>query len=136
MGRTLHVGNPTVIETFADRTPFGAVFEDDGKVAYLYGLDTRLGDNQIVDSVCVYNVSELFTRARRSVDALDVHAEHDLELVWSPDQQRVVLLLNGYAHAAFDFAGRRGYCRSNFPPASGWSTSGHAWDDRVADFLR
>jgi hypothetical protein len=79
----------------------------------------------------VYNVSELFTRPSR---VLDVHAAYDLELVWSPDQQRVVLLLNRYPHAAFDFAGRRAYCRSNFPPASGWSAT-HAWDDRAVDFL-
>lgn len=131
MGQTLHLGNPTVVEAFADRTPFGVVFEDDGKVAYLYAIDTRLGDNAIVDSVCVYNVSELFTRPP---GVLDVHAPYDVELVWSPDQQRVVLLLNRYAHAAFDFAGKRAYCRSNFPPASGWSVT-HAWDDRAVDFL-
>ena len=88
MGQTLHLGNPTVVEAFADRTPFGAVFEDDGKVAYLYGLDTRLGDNPIVDSVCVYNVSELLTRP---IGVLDVHEPYDVELVWSPDQHRVRL---------------------------------------------
>ena len=132
MGQTLHLGNPTVVEAFADGTPFGAVFEDDGKVAYFYGLDTRLGENPVVDSVCVYNVSELFTRP---MGMLDVHAPYDVELVWSPDQQRVVLLLNRYPHAAFDFASKRAYCRSNFPPGSGWSASGHAWDDRAVDFL-
>lgn len=132
MGQTLHLGNPTVVEVFADRTPFGAVFEDDGKVAYFYGLDTRLGENPVVDSVCVYNVSELLTR--RS-EVLDVHEPYDVELVWSPDQDRVVLLLNRYPHAAFDFASKRAYSRSNFPPGSGWSASGHAWDDRAADFL-
>jgi hypothetical protein len=131
MGETLHLGNPTVVEAFADRTPFGAVFEDDGKVAYFYGLDTRLGDNPIVDSVCVYNVSELFTRP---AGVLDVHEPYDVELVWSADQQRVALLLNRYPHAAFDFATKRGYCRSNFPPGSRWSAT-HAWDDRAIDFL-
>ena len=132
MGNPLHLGFPSVIESYAANTPFGALFEDDGKVAYLYGLDTRLADNPVVDSVCVYNVSELFTRPR---GVLDVHVEYDAELVWSPDQMRVVFLLNRYPHAAFDFASKRAYCRSNFPPASQWSASGHAWDDHVADFL-
>jgi hypothetical protein len=45
------------------------------------------------------------------------------------------LLLNGRPHAVFAFAGKRAFCRSNFPPASGWSPSGHAWDDHAVDFL-
>ena len=66
MGQTLHLGDPTVVEAFADRTPFGAVFEDDGKVAYFYGLDTRLGANPVVDSVCLYAVEPRSTPDERS----------------------------------------------------------------------
>jgi hypothetical protein len=66
---------------------------------------------------------------------LDVYVPCDVEIVWSPDQQRVALLLNGRAQAAFDFEARRAYCRSNFPMASRWSTGGHTWDDRAVDFL-
>jgi hypothetical protein len=135
MSYRLHVGNPTVFETYADRTPFGAVFEDDGKVAYLYALDTRRSTDCIVDSVWIYDVSALNTRPQADGDALDVFAEHAVDLVWSPDQQRVVLLLDGQPKAAFDFECHRGYCRANFPASSAWSPSGHAWDDRVVDFL-
>src|SRR5678810_661759 len=53
MGQTLHLGAPTVIESAAERSPYAALFEDDGKVAYFYGLDTRLGD-QVLDAVHVY----------------------------------------------------------------------------------
>jgi len=47
----------------------------------------------------------------------------------------VALLLNGHPYAAFDFAAKHAYCKSNFPPGSRWSESGHAWDDHCVDFL-
>ena len=132
MGQTLHLGNPTVVESNAERSPFGAIFEDDGKVAYFYGIDTRLGVQSVVDSVHVYNVSHVLDHPSTE---LDVHVPCDVEIVWSPDQHRVALLLNGRAHAAFDFAGKRAYCRSNFPSTSEWSVNGHSWDDNAIDFL-
>jgi hypothetical protein len=132
MHQTLHVGALTVIETFADRTPYGAVLEDDGEVAYFYGIDTRRGDRSVLDSVYLYSVSNV---VQHPTDELNVDVPCDVELVWSADQERVALLLNGRPHAVFDFAGKRAFCRSNFPPASGWSPSGHAWDDHAVDFL-
>ena len=125
MGQRLHVGMPTVIEAFADRSPYAAVFEDDGDYAYFYGLDTRLERQPVVDFVYVYNVAEMPRR----------YEPRDVEIVWSPDQLRAALLINGYAHAAFDFAAKRAYCRSNFPSRSSWSSGGHAWDDAAVDFL-
>src|SRR5437868_14796524 len=59
MGQTLHLGMPTAIESAAERTPYAAVFEDDGKVAYFYGLDTRLGNQPVLDAVQVYHVSSI-----------------------------------------------------------------------------
>src|SRR5690242_5047072 len=50
MGQLVHLGVPTVVESAASRTPFAAIFEDDGKVASFYGLDTRLGSPEVVDS--------------------------------------------------------------------------------------
>jgi hypothetical protein len=125
MGERLHVGKPTIVEAFADRSPYAAVFEDDGESAYFYGLDTRLGNQPVLDAVHVYNVGALRDRQALS----------DVEIRWSRDQQRVALLLNGQAHAAFDFAKHRGYCRSNFPPRSSWSQEGHGWDEGAVDFL-
>lgn len=125
MGQRLHVGMPTVIEAYADRSPYAAVFEDDGDYAYFYGLDTRLEQQPVVDFVYVYCVTEVPERYR----------PRDVEIVWSPDQQRVALVIDGYAHAAFDFAGKRTYCRTNVPTRSTWSSAGHAWDDAAVDFL-
>ncbi len=132
MHDTLHVGAPKVIEAFADRTPYGAVLEDDGDVAYFYGLDTRLGDRAVLDAVYLYAVP---TVVDHPTDELNATEPCDVEIVWSEDQQRVALLLNGRPHAAFDFAARRGFCRTNFPSSSGWSRAGHAWDDRAVDFV-
>ena len=132
MHQTLHVGALTVIETFADRTPYGAVLEDDGEVAYFYGIDRRRGDQPVVDSVFLYAVSAV---EQHPTDDLSVETPCDVEIVWSQDQERVALLLNGRPHAVFDFAAKRAFCRSNFPPASGWSASGHAWDDHAVDFV-
>lgn len=132
MHQTLHVGALTVIEAFAERTPYGAVLEDDGEVAYFYGLDTRRGDRSVLDAVFLYSVSAL---EQHPTEELSINIPLDVEIVWSADEERVALLLNGRPHAAFDFAAKRAFCRSNFPPASGWCPSGHAWDDHAVDFL-
>jgi hypothetical protein len=58
-----------------------------------------------------------------------------VRIVWSPDQRRVALLLDGVPHAAFDFESSRAFCRSNFPERSSWSSAGHAWDEHAVDFL-
>ncbi|HYD52696.1 MAG TPA: DUF2251 domain-containing protein [Gemmatimonadaceae bacterium] len=125
MGERLHVGKPTTLEAYADRSPYAAVFEDDGESAYFYGLDTRLGTQPVLDAVHVYNVCAL----------LDRQSLNEVEIRWSPDQQRVALLLNGEPHACFDFQKHRAYCRSNFPPSSSWSQGGHTWEDGAVDFL-
>jgi len=131
MGQTLHLGAPTVIESAAERSPYAALFEDDGKVAYFYGLDTRLGD-QVLDAVHVYNVGTVLDHP--SPD-LDVHLPCDVQIIWSETQERVAPLLNGRPHAPFDFIAKRGYCRSNFPAASSWSKDGHGWQDEAVQFL-
>jgi hypothetical protein len=104
---------------------------DDGKVAYFYGLDTRLGD-QVLDAVHVYNVGTVLDHPTPD---LDVHLPCDVQIIWSETQERVALLLNGRPHAVFDFVAKRGYCRSNFPASSSWSKDGHGWEEGAVDFL-
>ena len=117
---TLYVGDPLTLRSRAPTGPFGVVFEDDGETGYLYGIDSRAEDS-ILDSLCVYNAAQVKDRELPSL----------LEIRWSGDGSRAVLFLNGYAHAGFDFALRRGYCRTNYPPSSDWSSAGHAWNDDV-----
>jgi hypothetical protein len=131
MGQTLHLGAPTVIESAAERTPFAAIFEDDGKVAYFYGLDTRLGD-QVLDALHVYNVGTILDHPTAD---LDVHLPCEVQIVWSEAEDRVALVLNGRPHAAFDFSAKRAYCRSNFPRGSSWSKEGHGWEEQAVAFL-
>jgi len=119
-------GQPTVVESSAPRGSFGAVFEDDGETGYFYALDTSLKDHQIQDALHVYNVASITDRAELSTVAV----------AWSDDGARVVLLINGYAHAVFDFQAKQGFCRTGEPPAPGngrWSRQGHAWSDAALE---
>ncbi|HVX40644.1 MAG TPA: DUF2251 domain-containing protein [Gemmatimonadaceae bacterium] len=132
MGHTLHIGAPTVIESYADKTPYGAVFEDDGKLAYFYAVDRRVSDSATLDAVCIYHITAVI---ERHMSDLDIYHPYDVRIVWSEDQLHAALLLDGVAHAAFDFAEKRAYCRSCFPSGSAWCPEGHAWDDRAVEFL-
>lgn len=118
--QTVHVGTPIVVEGAAPGSPFAAVFEDDGSTGYFYALDTRGHDQPIQDALQIYNVSNVTDRGPPSV----------VKISWSQDSTKTVLLINEHPHAVFDFAAKRGYCRTGFPPpASGgsWSLQGHAW---------
>ena len=116
---TVRVGEPVVIPSRGPTGSFEVVFEDEGDTGYFYALDPSL-PAPILDALHVYNVAQV----------TDAASPLDLQIIWSADGNRAVLLLNRWPHAAFDFALRRGYCRTNFPPSS-WSFSGHAWDDAV-----
>jgi hypothetical protein len=108
-------------------TSFSAVFEDDGDTGYLYGLDQTHPAQPILDALQVYNVRNVTDRDEPSV----------AQIVWSADGMRVALFINDYPHAAFDFARRRGYCRSGFPPPSReYSAEGHEWSDEVLEYFR
>ena len=119
---TIHVGTPAVIEAQSTSTHYSVVFEDDGETGYLYALDYERPDNPICDAMHIYNV--------RAVT--DSHLPSVVKLIWSLDGMKAVLLINKYPHAIFDFATRRGYCRTGFPPpsaASGWPTHpDHKWE--------
>jgi hypothetical protein len=120
------VGHETTIEGAAPGGFFAAVFEDDGTTGYFYALDTRAPKNLIQDALWIYNVDSVTDRDRPSI----------AKIGWSTDNQKAVLLINGYPHAVFDFSRREGFCRTGFPhPSSNgvWSSAGHQWDDSVID---
>jgi hypothetical protein len=121
------VGSKSVVEGPSPSQPFGVVFEDDGETGYLYGLDFGSNDNPIVDALHIYNVVQVTDRQKPS----------QVQLVWSSDGLKAALLINRYPHAIFDFASRRAYCRTGFPPPSptGFSKEGHAWDEAAAQEL-
>jgi hypothetical protein len=109
---------------------YSAVFEDDGETGYFYAMELIQPDNTILDAVHIYTVGNVVDREKPSA----------LAIAWSADGFKCALIINGYAHAAFDFALQRGYCRTNFPnfPAQtpgGWAQSGHAWSDEAVAWL-
>lgn len=121
---TISVGQASVVEGPAPESHYVAIFEDDGDTGYFYALDPSLKGNPIQDAVHIYNTSNVADREKSSV----------VKIGWSNDSRKVVLFINGYPHAIFDFEAKRGYCRTGFPPpsASGpWSNGGHAWSEEA-----
>jgi hypothetical protein len=97
-----------------------------GTAGYFYALDTLVKENQVQDAVWIYNVDSVTDRKKPSV----------AKIGWSKDSQKVVLLINGYPHAVFDFSTHERFCRTGFPPPPSngvWSSAGHQWDDSVID---
>ncbi|HET6329127.1 MAG TPA: DUF2251 domain-containing protein [Planctomycetaceae bacterium] len=124
---TITVGQPVVVEGPAPNTSYGAVFEDDGKAGYFYGLDFSQQEQPILDARHIYNVEQVTDRSKPSV----------VQIAWSADGLKAGLFINTYPHAVIDFAARRSYCRTGFPrPIGNWSEHNAAWDDRAVELLR
>lgn len=125
--QTITVGQPVVIEGMASNSTFGAVFEDDGTTGYFYGLDMTKTEQPIVDARHIYDVEDVTDRSIPSV----------IQIAWSLDGLKTVLIINKYPHAVIDFVGRRAYCRTSFPPPdSTWSAHDVAWDDQALELFR
>jgi hypothetical protein len=100
------------------------VFEDEGTAGYFYARDGLLGeeDDAILDGMLIYNLHQAPQR------------ELLASIQWSRNGEQAVLYIDGSAQALFDFAARRGYCRSGFPNFldqghEGWNVSSHDWSD-------
>ncbi len=114
------VGKETVVESKSPKNTFMVVFEDDTETGYFYGLDTERNGNPILDALQIYNVSNVTDK--------DILSK--IQIIWSGDGKKAMLLINDYPHAVFDFGARRGYCRTNFPPPDKkWTNHGHEWSD-------
>jgi len=129
--QTFQVGSDFFFAEDAPNGRFSAFFEDDRDTGYFYALDLTRPDKMILDAVNIYNVANV----------VDRHVPSTLCIVWSEDGTKCALLINGYAHAAFDFAAKRGYCRSNFPnfpdrDQSSWRRSDHGWNEDAVAWLR
>jgi len=122
------VGTPIVLQGAAPDGPFVAVFEDDGDTGYFYALDTSTEGNPFQDAVHIYNTVNVTDREKPLRAAIG----------WSIDNKKVVLLINDYPHAIFDFVGRQGYCRTGFPPPNPngqWSIDGHSWSESAIELF-
>ncbi len=128
--QTFHVGRDVFIAEDAPDGRHNAFFEDDGETGYFYAVDLGRSENRILDAVHIYDVANVVDRDRPST----------LSIAWSEDGTKCALLINGRPHAAFDFAAKRGYCRTNFPNfpihAEGrWLKSDHSWSDDAVAWL-
>jgi hypothetical protein len=128
--QTFQVGSGVLATEDAPDGRYCAFFEDDGETGYFYAVDPN-PDTKILDAVHIYNVATVVDRDRPST----------LRIVWSEDGTKCALLINGYAHAAFDFGAKRGYCRTNFPnlpdrDKSSWLSSDHSWTEDAVAWLR
>ena len=120
----LNVGKETVMEMPSSRKPFAVVFEDDGATGYLYGLNQSIEEDPILDALHVYDVESVVDKERESI----------VQVIWTCDGLKVLLVINEIPHAAFDFEAKRGYCKSGFPPSdTNWTKFGHKWDDAVLE---
>ena len=118
------VGQPLVVDADSPEGRYATVFEDDGQTGYFYAVDTDVEDgNPVRDALLVYTVA----------DVTDAALESTLEIGWSDDGQKALLLINDEPHAAFDFAQRQGWCLSGEPAPgpTGWSQAPRQWSDDV-----
>ena len=124
---TIRVGEEITISSGSPTTEFAVVFEDDGETGYFYGLDTS-HESPILDALHIYNVSNVIDRDRPS----------RVQILWAEDGLKAGLWINDYAHAVFDFAAKRSYCRTNFPNVHGskeWSSFNKQWSDAALELF-
>ncbi len=118
----IQVGDEVVLSSGSSSSNYGVVFEDDGKVGYLYAIKFRGENYNILDAMHVYNVSSVVDREKPST----------IKILWSDNGLKAALLINDYPHAVFDFATHQGFCRTNFPsPGPKWTR--REWSDQVIE---
>ncbi len=119
------VGSPFVVDADSPAGRYATVFEDDGDTGCFYAVDTDVEDgNPVQDALLVYAVA----------DVLDADLASTLEIGWSDDGLKTLLLINDLPHAAFDFEKRQGWCLSELPEAAmntAWSKASRTWSADV-----
>jgi len=123
--KTLRVGQPMVVDADSPGGRYAAVFEDDGGTGCFYAIDTDVEDaNPVQDALLVYVAA----------DVTDAELASTLEIGWSDDGRKALLLINDQPHAAFDFERRQGWCTSGLPASAvnpAWSKAPREWNEGV-----
>ena len=122
---TFRVGQALVVDADSPVGRYATVFEDDGETGVFYAVDTDIEDgNPVQDALLVYVVA----------DVSDAELASTLEIGWSDDGLKALLLINDQPHAAFDFARCQGWCLLALPEAAvntAWSKASRTWTDAV-----
>jgi len=98
-----YIGNEIFVESSSTNIN-SVVFEDDGKTGYFYAVNQE-SDSKIVDALHIYDVDCIVDKSELST----------FRILWSEDETKAFLSINGYYHAVFDFQNKAGYCRNGFP---------------------
>ncbi|MES2390456.1 MAG: DUF2251 domain-containing protein [Acidobacteriota bacterium] len=127
---TFHPGDKLWAPSDALEGSYSAFFEDDGETGYFYAYDRGSEEHPILDGVFIYNVKDVKDREKAS----------ELMIYWADTHDKCALVINDYAHAAFDFAARRGMCRADYPnfertSEGKWPQSDHSWSDAAVAWL-
>ncbi len=121
----LRVGRPLVVDADSPGGRYATVFEDDGETGFFYAVDTDVEDaHPVQDALLVYVAA----------DVTDAELSSTLEIGWSDDGLKALLLINDEPHAAFDFARRQGWCQLARPETAvnkAWSKSPRGWSEDV-----
>ena len=122
---SLRVGRPLVLDADSPVGRYATVFEDDGETGVFYAVDTDVEDgNPVQDALLVYVAA----------DVTDAEQASTLEIGWSDDGLKALLLINDEPHAAFDFAARQGWCLLALPERAvdkAWSKAPRHWSGEV-----
>jgi len=115
-------GQDLFIESFSPESRYGVVFEDDGEAAYFYAVekDAEGAGVRVLDALHIRNTESGETASVPS----------NLKIVWSRDWLKCALVIDGYAHALFDFEAHGGYNINEFPPPNEFWTNG---DRKLSD---
>ena len=123
--QTFRVGQPLVVDADSPIGRYATVFEDDGATGCFYAVDTDVEDgNPVQDALLVYVAA----------DVTDAELASTLEIGWSRDGLKALLLINDQPHAAFDFERRQGWCLTGLPEAAvnkAWSKGPRALTEDV-----
>jgi hypothetical protein len=129
--RSVTIGSNISMRSISPSDEFAVIFEDDGVSAHFYAaLNTNRNDRQILDVVNIYTVEHVS----------DIKSPCNVHIRWSEDALKVILLIDGYPHAVFDFQQKRGYCRTNYPNVSrngnaSWDSEDHKWQDSALQWF-
>ena len=122
---TFRVGQALVLDADSPVGRYATVFEDDGETGVFYAIDTDVEDgNPVQDALLVYV----------GADVIDADLASTLEIGWSDDGLKALLLINDEPHAAFDFERRQGWCLLALPQGAvnqAWSKGPREWRDDV-----
>ena len=93
---SFQVGQPRVVDADSPPGRYAVVFEDDGETGYLYAVDTDVEDGSPVrDALLVYVAA----------DVTDAQLASTLEVGWSDDGLKALLLINVAAFCLDFFIG-------------------------------